>query len=313
MENVKFNDLTEQVITKLHEPTNDINSLNQWKTQMFTLINEMAELKLSDFPSAVNTSHASLDPVNWTSARCVARQVLDSALDHLQFVRDRPVWQPIPHNVEQAIAQEPLPEHGQSLEKVCYESLTNVMPYSLGNTHPRFWGWATGEGTVGGILADIIATSMNVNNVGGIHSAVVVEQTVIKWMRQVFNFPETDVCGGLIVSGTSMATVISMAIARQRALTNAKQDGLANGPQLIAYASTQTHNCFLKALELLGIGSKAMRSIPVDDNFCIKIDELKTAIRIDREKGFVPLCIVGNAGKLNLFSIKDMCLDILIL
>lgn len=303
MNSVKFNELIEKLNTQLHEPTNDIRSLDQWKIQIFNLINEIAALKSSNFASISKINDTSLDPINWTSARYVSHQVLDSALDHIQYVRDRPVWQPIPDDIHQTIIEESIPEYGQSLESVCYQSINNILPYSLGNTHPRFWGWATGEGTIGGILANIIATSMNVNNVGGIHSAVLVEQTVIKWMRQIFGFPEDD-HAGLIVSGTSMATVISIAVARQNILKNIKQNGLSNEPQLTAYGSTQTHNCFLKALELLGIGSNAMRFIPVDENFSIQIDQLKETIRIDRENGFIPLCIVGNAGKFVCFFLK---------
>jgi len=52
-------------------------------------------------------------------------------------------------------------------------------------------------------------------------------------------------------------------------------------------------------LELLGIGSKAMRFISVDDKFRTNIDELKKAIHNDRENGFIPFCIVGNAGILH--------------
>ena len=61
---------------------------------------------------------------------------------------------------------------------------------------------------------------------------------------------------------------------------------LFNGPHLIVYASTEAHMCVGKALELLGFGSKAMHLIPVDENFCIKIDELKKTIEEDRLKWF---------------------------
>ncbi|CAF1690750.1 unnamed protein product, partial [Adineta ricciae] len=102
---------------------------------------------------------------------------------------------------------------------------------------------------------------------------------------------------GLIVSGTSMATLISIATARRKALGNIRQDGHVNGPQLVGYASTETHACLVKAFELLGLGSKALHLIAVDDDFRMKIDELKVAMQEDREKGLVPFCIVGNAGK----------------
>jgi glutamate/tyrosine decarboxylase-like PLP-dependent enzyme len=221
--------------------------------------------------------------------------MLDSSLDYIQSIRDRPVWQPIPVNVRAAIDGESLPEHGQSLSNVCRDVLDYVIPYSYGNRHPRFWGWVFGAGTLGGALADMIAAAMNANTGSGTHSPILVERIVIKWMRQLFGFTHEN-SGGLIVSGTSMATVLCMAAARQRTLPTVRQDGLVDRSQLAAYASTETHMCVIRALELLGLGSKMMRRIPVDENFCIKIDDLKEAIRNDREQGLTPFCIVGNAG-----------------
>jgi len=117
-------------------------------------------------------------------------------------------------------------------------------------------------------------------------------------MREVFAFPK-DTTGGIIVSGTSMATAICMATARQQTLNNVRQDGMVNGPRLIAYASKEVHMCIGKSLELLGFGSNALHLISVDENYCIKIDELKERIKIDRKNGLTPFCIIGNAGTVN--------------
>jgi hypothetical protein len=296
MDDNKLNQLIEQASVKLHESVNNIDSLNQWKIQMFSLIDSIAELKLPASASSVNINQCvSLDPIDWLSARSLAHNILDSSLDFIQHVRDRPVWKPIPVDVRAALELDSLPEHGQSLAKVSEDMLTYILPYSIGHIHPRFWGWATGEGTFGSLLADIITSTMNTTSSGGTQSAILVERTVIKWMCQLFGFPKAT-AGGLVVSGTSMATIISMAAARHHALLNVREDGLANGTQLVAYVSTETHVCIIRALELLGLGSKALRAISVDENFCIKIDELRMAIRDDREKGLTPFCIVGNAG-----------------
>ncbi|CAF3080849.1 unnamed protein product [Rotaria socialis] len=114
-------------------------------------------------------------------------------------------------------------------------------------------------------------------------------------MLQVFGFPEEN-AGGLLVSGTSIATIISIATARQRMLVNVRNEGLGNSSNLVAYASTETHGCIIKAFQLLGLGSDALHFIPVDETFCIEISALRTAIREDREKGLKPFCIIGNAG-----------------
>lgn len=292
-----LNKLTEQVKIKLDESINDIESLNKWKSEMFSLIDTIAKFKSPtpvSLPS-IHNHHSSLDPADWPSARYLTHRILDSSLDFIQTIRDRPAWQPVPHDICMALEHDTLPKEGQSMSEVCDDMLKYILPYSIGHTHPRFWGWAAGEGTLGGLLADIISSTMNTTSSGGTQSPILVEKTVIEWMRQVFDFPPKTT-GGLIVSGTSMATVVSMTAARHHALSNVRQEGLVNASKLIAYGSTETHVCVSRALELVGIGSNALRLIPVDDNLTINIDELKKAIKEDREKGLTPFCIIGNAG-----------------
>ena len=295
-----LNKLIDQATNKLNESVHSIESLKSWKTEMFSLVDAIAEFK---FPSSTSltsntTRFTSLDPVDWSSARRLAHNVLDSSMDYIQNIRDHPAWQPVPEDVRTALESDPFPEHGQSMSDVSQDMLRYILPYSIGHSHPRFWGWAGGEGTFGSLLADMITSAMNTTSSGGTQSAILVERTVVDWMRQLFDFPKKTT-GGIVVSGTSMGTIISMAAARHHALSNVRQEGLANAPQLVAYASTETHICVVRALELLGLGSKAMRFISVDANFCININELKKVMQEDREKGLTPFCIVGNAGIYN--------------
>jgi aromatic-L-amino-acid decarboxylase len=237
-----------------------------------------------------------LDPQDWKSARAEAHKMLDVSLDFLENARDRPAWIPLPNEVRHRLMSEALPEDGKSMGEVCQDIIDDVLPYSGGNTHPRFWGWVHGSGTVGGVIAEMMTAAMN-SNVGLCsHSGVLIERQVIEWMRQLFEFPITT-AGGLIVSGTSMAAVVCLAVARYHALNKVRQEGLvALGVRLVAYTSTQTHVCVAKALELLGLGIQALRLVPVDEEYRIDIQALKAMIEEDRQQGFVPFCVVGNAG-----------------
>ncbi|CAF2998318.1 unnamed protein product [Rotaria socialis] len=183
MERSKLYQLTDEASKKLYEPVNDIESLNQWRKHMVNLIDEISRLKLSPSIDLNETNNnRSLDPTDWLTARHVAHQMLDTSLESIQSIRNRPVWQPIPIEIRASIEQEPLPEHGQTLPNVCQDVLNYVFPYTRGNTHPRFWGWVMGEGTLGGILAEMMMATTNINAGGCTHSAVLIERTVIQWM-----------------------------------------------------------------------------------------------------------------------------------
>jgi aromatic-L-amino-acid decarboxylase len=279
---------TSMVLTHLHELANigAISSAGDIKRISRESVSESSTVPMT----------ASLDPTDWKSTRAEAHKMLDISLDFLENARDRPVWVPLPDAVRRRLLCEAVPEYGKSMKEVCQDVVNDVLPYSGGNTHPRFWGWVHGSGTVGGVIAEMMTAAMN-SNVGLCsHSGVLIERQVIEWMRQLFEFPIAT-GGGVIVSGTSMAAVVCLAVARYYALNKVRQEGLVElGVRLVAYSSTQTHVCVAKALELLGLGIQALRLVPVDDEYRIDIQILKTMIQEDRQKGFVPFCIVGNAG-----------------
>ena len=112
-----------------------------------------------------------LDPDDWESTRALGHRMVDDMVDYLKTVRDRPPWQHAPERVR-AHFDGPLPLDPQPLGEVYEDFLENVLPYPVGNTHPRFWGWVIGTGTVSGAFAELLAAAMNTNT-GGIdyHSA----------------------------------------------------------------------------------------------------------------------------------------------
>jgi glutamate/tyrosine decarboxylase-like PLP-dependent enzyme len=246
----------------------------------------------------------SLDPADWSAFRALAHRVLDQAIDHVQGARERPVWTPMPPEVVTRLA-EPLPIDGRSAEQVSTDLVDLIMPYGVGNTHPRFFGWVHGCGTASGLLPEMMAAAMNANLGGRDHGAVQVERQVIDWCRQLFGFP--DGASGLLVSGTSMATLIGLTVARNAAAgIDVRTDGIAGAAGLVGYTSAEAHSSVKRAFEILGLGSKALRSIPVDADFRLKVAELGAAIARDRQQGLKPFCVIATAGTVNTGAIDDL-------
>ena len=247
----------------------------------------------------------SLDPENWDDFTANAHQMLDVALEHMKSCRDRPVWKPAPDNVKQEL-REPLPMEAQGARKVSDDITNLVLPYGTGNTHPKFFGWVHGSGTPSGIIAEMMAAAINANLGGRDHAAIYVERQVIEWCREMFEFP--DSASGLVVSGTSMASLIALKTARDKALgVSVRKTGIgATGARLTAYASVQAHACISKTFDILGLGQNALRSVPVDASYKMDIDALRSAIKQDIADGNQPFCIVGTAGSVNTGSIDDL-------
>jgi glutamate/tyrosine decarboxylase-like PLP-dependent enzyme len=232
--------------------------------------------------------------------------MMDDMLDYMETVRERPVWQHAPDEIKVHF-REPLPLEPKPPEEVYEEFLEYVLPYPVGNIHPRFWGWVIGTGTVTGALAELLAASMNTNT-GGIdyHSANYVEKQVLDWCVEMLGFPAS--ASGLLTSGCSAANLIGLAVARNvKAGYDLRRRGLAAAPQdMVLYASQEIHMSIQKMVELLGLGSEALRTIPVTDRFRVDLDALERAIARDREEGHRPFCIVGAAGTTNTGAIDDL-------
>ncbi len=247
----------------------------------------------------------SLDPENWDELRALGHRMVDELLAYLRTVRDRPVWRPIPGDVR-ARLKGPVPRRPEGAERTYADFRDYVLPHPMGNIHPRFWGWVIGTGTPLGALAEMLAAGMNPNMGGGDHVPNLVEAQVLDWCKEMLGFPLD--ASGLLVSGGSMANLVGLAVARSaRAGFDVRKGGVraARGP-LTLYASVETHSSVQKAVELLGLGSDALRFVPVNTAFEIDVPALERMIRDDRADGCLPICVVGNAGTVGTGAIDDL-------
>ncbi len=251
----------------------------------------------SDDP--VTPAKTTLDPQDWDAFRTQAHALLDACVDRLEGARDHP-WQPVPQNVRDSYA---LPLEGTGQDGLADVLRDTVMPYATGNTHPRFFGWVHGTGMAEGLMSEMVSATMNANCGGRDHGMVYVERAVIDWTRRQMGFP--DSASGVLVTGTSQATVIALSVARMRALGPQVRETGQGGAWLTAYAGRGIHNVARKAVELMGLGRVNLRLLPEDDRG-LDITALKRQLAQDRAAGATPFALLGTAGSVDFGRFDDL-------
>jgi aromatic-L-amino-acid decarboxylase len=246
---------------------------------------------------------AGLDPDNWDELRAQGHRMLDDMLDNLSTLRERPLWQ-APTPEQRARCRVALPRGPGRLEDVHAQFMADVAPYGSGNRHPGFMGWVQGGGTAVGMLAEMLAGGLDANLGGRDHMPIEVERQVVAWMAELFGFgPEAS---GLFMTGTSVANLCAVLIARDRALgADVRHTGVRD-VGVVAYASKGVHSCIIRAMDMTGLGWDRLRLIETDADHAISLPALEAAIAADRAAGLKPFLIVGTAGSVDVGAIDDL-------
>jgi glutamate/tyrosine decarboxylase-like PLP-dependent enzyme len=244
-----------------------------------------------------------MDPEDWTELRALGHRIMDDMFDGLAGIRDRPVWQRMPENLRQEL-QSPLP-HAPESPAATYDAVQRlVVPYVTGNLHPRFMGWVHGGGNPVGMLAELIAGGLNANLGGRDHAPIEIERQVVHWAAEMVGMPaETS---GLLVTGTSMANMIAVLVARRDAAGPVVRGAGVGTRRLVAYAARTAHGCIAGAMDMAGLGTDALRLIGCDRDHRIDLAQLSAAVQRDRDAGMEPFLVVGTAGTVDVGAIDDL-------
>src|SRR5262249_19254185 len=152
-------------------------------------------------------------------------QMVDDMLAYLKSVRERPVWQSTPAATREKLRL-PIPRKGEGIQQAYKDFLELVLPFPMGNIHPRFWGWVLGTGSPSAILTEMLAAGLNSSVFGGDQAPALVEAQVIDLCKEMLQFPFQ--ASGLLVTGGSMANLVCLTVARN---THASFDLASEGLQ----------------------------------------------------------------------------------
>ena len=237
--------------------------------------------------------------------REVGHRVVDLLAEYLDHIEEKPVFPKAEPRQLQALFAETLPQNPSSADKVLREVEEKLLPYCTHVGHPGYMGLITPSPSPVGVIADFICSALN-QNLGAYTigpAAVEMERSTVRWLTDLAGYGPA--AGGNLTSGGMMANFVGMKLARDSVSRDQIQhDGVRD--RWAVYASEQRHVSIDKAVDAVGLGRTALRVLPTDDEFQVRLDALEEAIAEDRRRGIRPMCIVGLFGTTNTGAVDPL-------
>lgn len=170
----------------------------------------------------------------------------------------------------------PFPDAGSSAEEVIELLDRVVVPATLGETNPRFFGWVIGSAYPVGLAADWLTSAWDQNTAtfDATPGAVMIESTAIEWVKQATGLPES--AAGAFVTGTTAGNATAIAAARTSVLDEVGWDSVSQGlfgaPPITVIVGDEVHPSLIKGLGVTGLGRERVVRVPVDDRGRMRAD-----------------------------------------
>jgi aromatic-L-amino-acid decarboxylase len=237
--------------------------------------------------------------------RAVGHRAIELLAGYLSGIGQRRVFPDVGPRALEGLFAEALPESGRPLDELLDEFEKKILPYSTHVGHPGYLGLITPSPTTAGVIADLLASALN-QNVGAYSigpAAVSLERRVVRWLSDLVGFGPG--AGGHLTSGGMMANFEGLKLARDRISDDrAQHDGVQG--RCAVYTSEERHVSVDKAVDSVGLGRNALRVLPTDDAYQLRLDALEAAIADDKAKGIRPVAVVALAGTTNTGSVDPL-------
>jgi len=215
--------------------------------------------------------------MNINEFREIGHRVVDLITEYLENIEGRPLFPNVAPNYLEKLFAESLPQDPTPAGDVLQEIEEKLLPYCTHVNHPGYFGLITPTPTPVGILGDLISSALN-QNIGAYTigpSAVAMERRTVRWLTDLVGYDER--AGGNLTSGGTMANFIGLKLARDWASKDrAQHEGIHD--RWAVYVSEECHVSLDKAVDAVGVGRDALRALPTDNEFRIRIDALEAAI-----------------------------------
>lgn len=180
--------------------------------------------------------------LDWRPALQVAH---DAALDWLEHLPERPIRPEKSYQEMLEVFGGPVPEVGETSEKVVASVAEAARPGLMAMNHARFFGWVIGGAMPAGVATDWLVAAWDQNTAAGEPTPAMsaMEAVTAGWLLELLDLPRS--ASVAFVTGAQMANLVCLAAARERVLTGAgwhvAADGLIGAPPVTVLVGDYVH------------------------------------------------------------------------
>ncbi|WP_349351638.1 aminotransferase class V-fold PLP-dependent enzyme [Flagellimonas sp. MMG031] len=206
-------------------------------------------------------------------------------------------------------------EFGTQPEKAIDHVINGLETYAVHTPHPKYFGLFNPRSNFAGILADLITATYNPQLAGWSHApfAVEVEDLLIREFSDKFGYKkeQTD---GVFTSGGAEANLTALLCALNHRYPNITEEGLIGmDKKPVIFCSKEAHHSIQKAVKIVGLGTKLIKSIPITGESKLDTILLEQELKKLDYEVYAPLMVIGTAGTTgtgtidNLHKLSDIC------
>ena len=244
--------------------------------------------------------------MNAEEFRRYGHQVIDWIGEYLEHIDERPVLAQVEPGDLVAHLPKSAPEQGEAMGAILADVDRLIVPALTHWNHPSFFALFATSTSAPGIFGELLSAAFDVKAMLWRTSpaATELEEVALDWLRQMMGLDAGF--EGIIYDTASVGSMHAMAAAREALNIRVREDGMSGRsdlPLLRIYASEQAHSSIEKGVLTLGLGQRALRSIPTDAEFRMDPNALAEAVAEDKRNGMQPFCVVATVGTTSTSSI----------
>jgi len=241
--------------------------------------------------------------------RRFGHELIDWISDYFEKIETLPVLsQNEPGDLTAQLPAKP-PEKGERMESIIADLDRLIVPALTHWSHPSFFAYFATSTSAPGIFGELLSAAFDIKAMLWRTSpaSTELEEVTLDWLRQMMGLDSG--LSGIIYDTASVSSMHAIAAARENTEQRIREEGMsgrANLPLLRVYSSDQAHSSIDKGIITLGLGQRALRKIPSDNQFRMSAAALAAAVEEDKAAGVMPFCVVATVGTTSTSSIDPL-------